>query len=304
MRIEAMEIFVNVADLGSISKVARKYSIPQQSISSMMKTLENDLQVKLFYREGKSKRLTAEGQVFYSFCEDFFREKDLLLRRLDSRMCSLGKKKLIVATQNNIAQTIIPKWLSDILKIDPEIDIEIKIDAAEKIVQDITNYQVDIGFILLFEKEQITWPILPEEITFQPLFSSKPYIWVNRANPLAEHKTIHMKNLEPHTVIQDQSSDLELFHFIFEEYFQLNLQYFKAANPRIMEQLVRENMAICPDLKPDEGQLALATLFHQNEDVVALPLSKKDDYKLITGYLINKSFDVDHRLIRIFDLLK
>lgn len=303
MRVEAMKHFLAVSDYQSISKAARISSIPQQSLSSMMGALEKELGVTLFERVNKKVVLTEEGQIFYAYCNQFFKEYHLLQHKLSPIDRKIKRNQLKIATQNNIAQTIIPTWLSALLKIAPDIKVDIRIQSAVDIVKEVVAEKVDVGFILLFKKDDHIWPELPEEVIFHKLFESRPYIWLNKENPLSNNKSIQMRMLSSGPVIQDQSSDLALFHFIFEEYFRLDLQILQAVNPKIMRNLVKENIATCPDLKMQNGELALAAVFDDETNIVALPLSAKDDYRLITGYVVRHEIDTDEEMQMLFDLL-
>lgn len=303
MRVEAMKYFLLVSDYQSISKAAHISSIPQQSLSSMMGVLEKELGVTLFERVNKKVVLTEEGQIFYAYCNQFFKEYHLLQHKLSPIDRKIKRNQLKIATQNNIAQTIIPTWLSALLKIAPDIKVDIRIQSAVDIVKEVIAEKVDVGFILLFKKDSHIWPELPEEIVFHKLFESKPYIWLNKENPLSNNKSIQLKMLSAGPVIQDQSSDQALYQYIFEEYFHLDLQIVKAVNPKIMKNLVKENIAVCPDLKVQNSELALATVFGAEANIVALPLSAKDDYRLITGYVVKRAVNIDVEMQALFDLL-
>ena len=82
MRIDAMWYFLNIAEMRSMSKVAKKFSVPQQSLSSMIASIENDLGVQLLIRERNNLKLTEEGQLFYNYCEQFFRSYRQLKEQL------------------------------------------------------------------------------------------------------------------------------------------------------------------------------------------------------------------------------
>ncbi|MEE0509799.1 MAG: LysR family transcriptional regulator [Peptococcaceae bacterium] len=303
MRIESMKYFLTIADYQSMSKAAKFYSIPSQSLSSMMSALEQDLGVKIFKREKRKMLLTEEGRLVYAYCNQFFQAFNHLCSQLHPEVAIQEKERLCVSTQNNIAQTIIPVWLSAIYKGVPNIDIDIQIKDAVEIIDDIENNRSDAGFILLFEKGNEVWPELPEKTVFHRLLVSRPFVWVHKDSILACNKAISAKMLEDCNVIQDQSSDEELYDYIFKKHFHLNLNLIMAANPRIMFQLVKENLAVCPDLKTADGELALANIFNQDPNIIALPFSPKDDYRLITGYIMNEERDVTVNIKRTLELL-
>lgn len=61
MRVEALTLFLSVAQHRSISKAARQNFISQQGASAIIKNLENDLGVSLFDRTPAGLQLTAAG---------------------------------------------------------------------------------------------------------------------------------------------------------------------------------------------------------------------------------------------------
>lgn len=301
MRLEAMQLYVSMVDLKSITKAGRKYSMPQQSASSILSSLESELGAKLFKRERRGIDVTQEGMIFYEYCVNFMRDYIQLQRKFHPH--DRKRKNYRVVTQNNIAQTIVPRWLSNILKQFPEVDIDITVGCAEEAISEVISGNSNVGLILLFEKDGYVYPSLPEEVEFHQIFYSNPFFWMNKKHPLANNKSISVKSIESYSVLQDQRSDLSLFEQIFQEYFGLNLNLIKAGNAQIMAQLVKENIAICPDLKPQYGQLALHELFENDENVVAKPISKKDTYKQVTGYIIRKEAIRDYELEKILDYL-
>ena len=302
MRLEVMQYFLEIADAQSVTRVSKRYSIPQQSLSSMMVSLENELGSSLFIRSGKGLALTEEGKLFYQYCQSFFLEYTALKKSLNPEN-EKAFKKIIVSAQNNIAQTLLPNWMSSLLKYQPEIEIEIKTQDMRKTIEDVLQEKAQIGFILRFEKGDIVYPKVPEEIRFQPIFFSRPYFWVNQKSPLAQYKTLHMKMLEDYTIIREQNSDNELFDFIFAKFFKVQPCLLNAVNVHIIAQLVKDNIAICSDLKTQKGELGLEYLFTQQDSVVALPLSMRDTYKLVTGYIVRKDLEEDDGLISMLKYL-
>ena len=303
MRLEAMRYFLEVADLKSISKVSRRYSIPQQSLSSMLASLEKELGGSLFIRSAVGLALTETGKLFYQYCSNFFMEYAALQRELNSQGTVI-LKKIVVSAQNNIAQTLLPNSISLLLKYQPEIETEINVQNMLSTVDDVVQNKAQIGFILRFEKDHVVYPEIPRQLEFHPIFFSRPYFWVNQKNPLAQYKTVHMKMLENYTIIRDQNSDNELFEFIFSDFFEMNAHFLKAANAHIISKLVKDNIAVCPDLKVRKGDLGLGYLFTQQDDVKAIPLALQDTYKIVTGYIVRKDFEKDDSFVSILKYLQ
>ena len=67
-----LRVFYYVAKTGQISKAAELLNVSQPAISQQIKTLENQVQFKLFFRSKKGVKLTNDAQEIYSYCKSIF----------------------------------------------------------------------------------------------------------------------------------------------------------------------------------------------------------------------------------------
>jgi DNA-binding transcriptional LysR family regulator len=68
IRFEDMHLFVRVADLGSLSAVARERNAPVSQVSRTVARLEKSCGARLLHRTTHGLALTAEGQTFLDYC--------------------------------------------------------------------------------------------------------------------------------------------------------------------------------------------------------------------------------------------
>ena len=64
-RLDAISLFVRVAESGSFSAVAREANIGQPAVSKQVAALEQHLGAQLMHRTSRSLTLTEAGQAFY-----------------------------------------------------------------------------------------------------------------------------------------------------------------------------------------------------------------------------------------------
>lgn len=67
-RLDAMRIFVRVAELGSFSAVAQQQGLARSAVTRQVAALEQHLGVKLMARSTRSVALTAEGALYLEKC--------------------------------------------------------------------------------------------------------------------------------------------------------------------------------------------------------------------------------------------
>lgn len=69
-RIQAMQVFVRVVESGSFVRAAETLAMPPSSVTSMIKSLEKHLQVRLLNRTTRSLNLTLEGEQYVARCRE------------------------------------------------------------------------------------------------------------------------------------------------------------------------------------------------------------------------------------------
>ncbi len=68
IRFEDMHLFARVADLGSLSAVARERNVPVSQVSRTLVRIEQSSGARLIHRSTHGLTLTAEGQTFLDYC--------------------------------------------------------------------------------------------------------------------------------------------------------------------------------------------------------------------------------------------
>lgn len=68
LRFEDMHLFVRVADLGSLSAVARERDVPVSQVSRALARIEKTSGARLIHRSTHGLTPTAEGQTFLDYC--------------------------------------------------------------------------------------------------------------------------------------------------------------------------------------------------------------------------------------------
>lgn len=69
-RLDAMRLFIRVADTGSFSKAAADLEIGQPTVSRRIQDLEAQLGAELFLRTTRALSLTESGAKFYDRARD------------------------------------------------------------------------------------------------------------------------------------------------------------------------------------------------------------------------------------------
>jgi DNA-binding transcriptional LysR family regulator len=77
-KIQAMQLFIRVAELESFSRAADSMGLPKGSVSRLIQALENGLGTQLLHRTTRRVSLTQDGMVYYERAKDLLANMDEL----------------------------------------------------------------------------------------------------------------------------------------------------------------------------------------------------------------------------------
>ena len=140
-RIDAMRLFVRVADAGSFSKAADEAGIGQPTVSRRIQDLEHRLNAQLFNRTTRSLSLTEAGERFYERATHIVQEFEAAeaeAQGLDHEPVGL----LRVTAINSLGRVLIAPLISKFLKKYPHIRMDLVLD--DNIV-DLVESGIDLG---------------------------------------------------------------------------------------------------------------------------------------------------------------
>lgn len=119
MRIEQLEYLCEVAKRRSMNVAAEKLHIAQQTLSTSIKTLEKELDVKLLERTYQGVFPTPIGQEVISWAEQVLSGLDYLKLKIEAEKETRLTGTLQVATDHGINLLIMPKVVSHFHKFHP-----------------------------------------------------------------------------------------------------------------------------------------------------------------------------------------
>lgn len=145
MNLKQLEAFVQVAEGGSFSKAAKELFLTQPTISSHISSLERELNARLFVRNTKEVSLSEDGIKLYKYAKqmlDLQREIEVTFG-----MDEEGESHAVTIAASTIpAQYLLPEVLTRFSERYPQEEIRIQETDSSKVVMQIVDHRVDIGF--------------------------------------------------------------------------------------------------------------------------------------------------------------
>lgn len=145
MNLKQLEAFVQVTEGGSFSKAAKELFLTQPTISSHISSLERELNARLFVRNTKEVSLSEDGIKLYKYAKqmlDLQREIEVTFG-----MDEEGESHAVTIAASTIpAQYLLPEVLTRFSERYPQEQIRIQETDSSKVVMQIVDHRVDIGF--------------------------------------------------------------------------------------------------------------------------------------------------------------
>ena len=145
MNLKQLEAFVQVAEGGSFSKAAKELFLTQPTISSHISSLERELNARLFVRNTKEVSLSEDGIKVYKYAKqmlDLQREIEVTFG-----MDEEGESHAVTIAASTIpAQYLLPEVLTRFSERYPQEQIRVQETDSSKVVMQIVDHRVDIGF--------------------------------------------------------------------------------------------------------------------------------------------------------------
>jgi len=123
-QLDAMQIYVRVAELASFTQAADSMGVPKGSVSGAVQQLESQLGKRLLHRTTRKVQMTQDGQVFYERCRDLLADFEELQTQFRADPASL-RGRLRVDMPLAIARDVVMPRLPEFLRAHPELEIEL-----------------------------------------------------------------------------------------------------------------------------------------------------------------------------------
>ena len=148
IKLDQYKVFYVTAKSGSFSEAAKALYITQSAISQQIRSLESELGVVLFERGRKGAKLTAQGELLFSYAKRAIEEIDNA-ENLFSRMKTLDAGSLRIVAGDTIIRHYLLDKIQRFHKAYPAVKIEIINRVTDESLASLTAGDSDVAFVNL-----------------------------------------------------------------------------------------------------------------------------------------------------------
>lgn len=146
MNLRYLETFLWIVRLGSFSAAAKRMSTTQAAVSHRIQALEAEIGLRLFDRDSRSARLTADGHRIVPQVEDMLR---LAHHMRDPGASAKNLRGTIsIGTIDSIVYTWLPRFIEKLRERYPQVSLDLTVETSLSLVRPVQDGLIDLGLMM------------------------------------------------------------------------------------------------------------------------------------------------------------
>ena len=144
LNLEAIKVYLAVAEHGSFREAGRQIHLSQTAVSQIVQGLERQLQVQLFIRQGRNAQLTEAGQVLVPMA----RELCTSAQRLIQTMLSLQGEvigEMTIGCSTTSGKYLLPGMIARFRRQFPQVRLNVMVTSRDSVLNKLINGDVSLG---------------------------------------------------------------------------------------------------------------------------------------------------------------
>ncbi len=212
MTLQQLKYFIETVNCGSINKAAERLFIAQPSLSNSLHDLEAEIRHELLIRTPRGVSLTTDGAEFLGYARQVVEQESLLEQRWmhkkpSRRLCAISTQHYAFAVN---------AFVNMVKKTDAE-EYEYTLREARtfEIVEDVKNLRSELGILYMnnFNRKVMEKLLRENQLTFHPLFTANPHVFISTTNPLAGKPYVTLDDLAEYPRLSFEQGDYNSFYF-------------------------------------------------------------------------------------------
>ena len=229
MTIQQLKYAITISEVGSLNRASEVLYVSQPSLSSAVRSLEEDLGITIFSRGGKGVALTNDGAEFIRYARQVVAQYERLLDKYGQG--GTLKKKFGISTQHY--SFAVKSFVEMVKQFDTqEYEFAIRETTTRDVIEDVSTAKSEIGILYLsdedvstakseigilylsdFNRKAIERILRGNQLEFHPLIQCDTYAYLWKGHPLAGEKTIRPEQLAEYPCLTFEQGGSESFYF-------------------------------------------------------------------------------------------
>lgn len=274
MTIQQCKYVLKVLECGSFNEAAKQLFVAQSSLSVSVKTLEQELGIKIFERSLGGVYLTEEGTEFVRYARQFVELNDFVTGRYKADPTC---KHLYLATQHyDFVADIFSRLVNE--TTDPQYRFSLREMKTYDVIHETENAYCDIGIIAIKSCDTGVMEryLSKKGLVFTPFIKAMPHVFVRKGHPLSQYQRITLGQLREYPSLSYEQGEHST-SFFTEELIGISGD----RQVEISDRASLMNVLLATDCYTI-GTGIMPSLLNEGR-IVSIPLSSDDYYSI--GYI-------------------
>ena len=212
MELQHLRGFHAVAKYRNFTVAAQKTDRTQPTISLQIKSLEDELGVKLFERLGpKRVSLTPEGKILQEITAPLLHELENIQTRFHEALGNYNTSKVVIATHSSVMVYLLPPVIKKFKAKYPDCSISILNRSRDEMVKMLEHGECDFGITSL--------STVPSPLDFKVFSRFNRILIATKNHPIAKKREVGIDDIAQYPLIlpTQESSTRKLIDNLFAE---------------------------------------------------------------------------------------
>ncbi len=290
MTIQQCRYILEIVKQGSFNEAAKAMFVAQTSISGAVKSLEEELGIKIFERSNKGVFLTDDGAELVRYAKQLVSNADYITERYGG---PARISKISISSQHyDFVAEVFGHFLSE--NAEGDFDFSIREVETVNVIDDVEKSFSDVGIIAIKDTDMDIMERLlaGKKIEFKSLFKTPFHVYIGKNHPLSSNSIITFSELSEYPYITYEQGGHNSSMFTEEFSDKIN----SSKNVRITDRATLMNMLFITECYTiGTGTMNYSKLSGGN--ILSVPLDTSGEY--IIGYIVRRDKNLS-TLVRKF----
>ena len=174
--LDQLQTFISICDTGSFTRAAEEVHRTQSAVSMQMRRLEERIGKPLFAKDGRTNRLTEEGERLLAYARRLISLNRETLAAFDD---SSLEGQIRMGTPDDYADRFLPEIMGRFARSNPRVELSIVCEPTANLAELTRRGQLDLALVTHCDE------VRPLEIVRR-----EPLLWVGSANHSAHEEEV------------------------------------------------------------------------------------------------------------------
>lgn len=221
MTLQQLRYLLAIAQRGSISAAAHDLYISQSSLSVAIKDIEQECGITIFERSNRGVTITQDGLEFLGYARQIVEQADLMSARYSKDAKAIPQHLAISSQHYSFPVEAFIEFVKEYEGED--YSFSLRETRTAEIIEDVSEFRSDIGILYMSGTNEAVLQKAFEDanVTFTPLFSARPHVFVGTNHPLATRKSLDFDDLADYPRYSFEQGTMNSFYYAEEPFAEI-----------------------------------------------------------------------------------